>query len=143
MEETTLQQTEMLSVAQKNFSEYARTHDPKFIAEDAVFKNFSSGEEHKGRAEIGAMLHYMYHVAFDAKPEVTNLIITENKAVLEGFFRGRHIGEFAGIAPTNKQVNVPLCVTYSLKNGLIQEGHIFMLADVLFRQIGARPAAAM
>jgi len=35
--------------------------------EDAIFKNLSRDEVYYGRAEIGAMLNYIYHVAFDAK----------------------------------------------------------------------------
>lgn len=138
MEELTVHQ-EVLSLAEKNMLAYFETHDVKYVAEDAVFKNFATGQEHKGKADIGAMLHYMYHVAFDAKAEFTSYIITENKAQVEGFFKGRHIGEFAGIKPTNKEVNVPLCVTYKLKHGLIKEAHVFMVTDVLFQQLGVHP----
>jgi predicted ester cyclase len=140
MEETILQK-DLLATTQKNMLAYFETHDVKYIAEDAVFKNLSTGEVHKGRAEIGAMLHYMYHVAFDAKAEFKSYIITEDKAVVEGLFKGKHIGELQGIAPTNKEVSVPLCVTYDLKNGLIQEARIFMLVDVLQQQLGVSTTA--
>jgi predicted ester cyclase len=135
MEEMTLQK-EALALAQKNMQAYFETHDVKFIAEDAVFKNLNTGEVHKGRTEIGAMLHYIYHVAFDAKAEIKNYIITENKALLEGWFKGKHIGEIAGIQPTGKQVSVPLSVSYDLKDGLIKEARIYMLADVMMQQLG-------
>lgn len=115
---------------------YFQTHDVKYVAEDAVFKSLSTGEEYRGRAEIGAMLHYVYHVAFDARVETKSYIITEEKAQVEGLFTGRHIGDFAGIPATNKEVSVPLCVTYDLRNGLIQEARIYMLADVLMQQLG-------
>lgn len=141
MEETVLQKDALL-LAKKNMQAYSESHDVKYVAENAVFKNLNTGEEHRGRAEIGAMLHYMYHVAFDAKAEVTNLLVTEDHAVLEGYFKGRHIGEFAGIKPTEKEVDVPLCVTYDLKNGLITEGRIYMLVGVLFNQLGVAPSTA-
>lgn len=135
MEETVLQKDALL-LAQKNLKAYSETHDVKYVAEDAVFKNLNTGEEYKGRAEIGAMLHYMYHVAFDAKAEVINLVVTEDHAVLEGYFKGRHIGEFAGIKATQKEVDVPICITYDLKNGMIKEGRIYMLSGVLLNQLG-------
>jgi len=135
MEEMTLQK-EALSVTQQNVLAYFNTHDVKYVAEDAVFKNLNTGETHKGRAEIGAMLHYIYHVAFDAKAEIKSYIITEDKAQLEVVIKGRHIGEFAGIPPTNKEVSIPASVSYDLKNGLIQEARIYMLADVLMQQLG-------
>lgn len=137
MEQQTVVKNETPSTMEEIFLKWADTHDIKYVAEDAVFKNLGTGEEYKGREAIGGMLHYMYHVAFDAYAEVTNYIITEDKAMLEGFFKGRHIGEFAGIEPTNKEVNVPLCVSYNLKDGLIKEGRVYMLGNVLMQQLNA------
>lgn len=135
MEETTLK-SNALSVAQQNMIDYFTNHDVKYVAEDAVFRNLNTGETYKGKAEIGAMLHYMYHVAFDAKAEVKSFVITEEKAVFEASFRGRHIGEIAGIPATGHEVNVPLCVTYELKDGLIREARIYMLEGVMMQQLG-------
>ncbi|MGZ5189689.1 MAG: ester cyclase [Flavisolibacter sp.] len=138
--EETLVQNETLSLTEKNLLAYFETHDVKYVTEDASFKNLSTGEVHTGRAEIGAMLHFIYHVAFDAKAEMKNYFFTENKAVVEGFFKGRHIGELAGIPATNKEVNVPLCVTYDLENGLIKEARIYMLSSVMMEQLGLLPS---
>jgi steroid delta-isomerase-like uncharacterized protein len=134
MEETILEKRS-LTATQKNIEAYIQTHDVKYVTEDAVFKNMGTGEETKGREAIAGMLQYFYHVAFDAKAEVTNTIITENKAVLEANFKGKHISEFAGIPASNKEVNVPLCVTYDLEDGLIKEGRIYMLGEVLMQQL--------
>ena len=101
MEEIILER-DALSIAKENFENFLATHDVKYVAEDAVYKNLGTGDEYHGREAIGGMLHYMYHVAFDAKAEITNTIITEKKTMFEGNFIGRHIGEFAGIQPTNK-----------------------------------------
>src|SRR5687767_3414919 len=101
MNEQTMLKKESLSNMEESFLNWAETHDVKYVAEDAIFRNLGTGEEYKGREAIGGMLHFIYHVAFDARAEVTNYIITEDKAMLEGLFKGRHIGEFAGIAPTN------------------------------------------
>lgn len=133
--ETVLQGKTSLSTAQDHLLAYFATHDVMYIAEDAVFKNLSTGEVYKGRAEIGAMLHYIYHVAFDAKAEMVNYMITEDKAMVEGFFKGKHIGEIGGMQATDKIVNVPICITYLLKDALIQEAHIYMLNDVLMKQL--------
>jgi len=127
----------LVSLTQQNIQEYVQTHDVKFVAEDGVFKNMATGEVHKGRTEVGAMLHYMYHVAFNASAEITNLVVTENKAMIEAMFRGTHIGEIAGIAATNKEVNVPFTVCYDLENGLIKEARIYMLLNVLIQQLNA------
>ena len=132
--ETVINQPESNIV--ENIEEYFKTHDTKYVAEDAVFFNMATGEEVKGRDAIAGMLHYIYHVAFDAKAIVSNTIISENNAALEASFVGKHIGEFAGISATGKQVNVPLCVTYDLnKDGLIQKARIYMLTDVMMQQL--------
>lgn len=133
--EETMKQTTVGSDSQANMEAYFKTHDTRYIAEDGVFINMSTGEETIGREAIAQMLNYIYHVAFDAKAKIRNIIITKNKAVLEADFVGKHIGEFANMQPTNKDVNVPLCVTYDLENGLIKVARIYMLADVMIRQI--------
>ena len=134
MEEAILEK-KSISTTQQNMESFFKTHDAKYVAEDAVFKNMSTGEETKGREAISGMLHYMYHIAFDAKAEIINTIITGDKALLEAGFKGRHVGEFAGMQPTNKEVNVPLCVSYDLEDGLIKQARIYMLSDVMMRQL--------
>jgi len=107
----------------------------QYVTEDAIFVSMNTGEETRGREAIGQMLHYFYHVAFDARAEIINKVITEEKAVLEFNFKGKHIGEFAGMQPTNKEVNVPTCVSYDLENGLIKKGRVYMLVDVMMKQL--------
>jgi predicted ester cyclase len=81
------------------------------------------------------MLNYFYRIAFDAHPKITNRIVTEKKAMIEGFFIGKHIGDFCGVRPTGKIVSVPFCVSYSLSDGLIKEARIFFSGDTLLRQL--------
>src|SRR5215204_1484143 len=120
MEESMLK-SEALSLTEKNMLNYFQTHDVKYVAENGVFRNMNTGETYTGRAEVGGMLHFFYHVLFEAKAEMTNHIITEEKAVVEGRIKGKHIGEMDGIAATGKEVDFPICITYFLKDGLIQE----------------------
>ena len=134
MEEMILER-DALSIAKENFENFLATHDVQYVAEDALYKNLSTGDEYRGREAIGGMLHYMYHVAFDARAEITNTIITEKKAMFEGNFIGRHIGEFAGVKPTNKEISVHICVCYDLENGLIKKGRIYFLGDELMKQL--------
>ena len=133
MEEMILEKK--VSTSQKNMEAYFATHDVQYIAEDAVFTNMSNGDKTVGREAVGQMLHYIYHVAFDARAAIKNTIITEDKAVLEIDFIGRHIGEFAGIPATNKEVNVPTTIIYDLENGLIRKARVYMLMDVMMRQL--------
>ena len=134
MEEAILERQD-ISLAKQNVEAYFATHDVQYVTEDAVFVSMNTGEETHGREAIGQLLNYFYHVAFDAKAEITNKVITEKKALLEFNFVGKHIGEFAGMPPTNKEVNVPTCVSYDLENGLIKKGRVYMLIDVMMKQL--------
>lgn len=109
--------------------------DLSMLADDVVFINMATGEKHTGTEEIREMLHYVYHVAFDADAEVRNLIIEHNRAVLEADIVGTHIGEFAGVPATNRKVRIPLCVVYDLKDGMITQGRIYFEVPALMAQI--------
>jgi predicted ester cyclase len=77
----------------------------------------------------------MYRVAFDARAEVRSRIVTEDQAVVEGEFVGTHIGEFAGIPATGRQVRVPLCVVYDLEDAMIKRARVYIEMPVLMRQL--------
>jgi steroid delta-isomerase-like uncharacterized protein len=109
--------------------------DVSVMAKDVVFTHMATGDEHRGPDGVQQMLNFMYHTAFDADAEVKNLIFADGKAVLEADFVGRHIGEFAGIAATNKNVRVPLCVTYDLENDQIKRARVYMEMPVLLKQL--------
>jgi steroid delta-isomerase-like uncharacterized protein len=109
--------------------------DVSVMAKDVVFTHMATGDEHRGPEGVQQMLNFMYHTAFDADVEVKNLIFADEKAVLEADFVGKHIGEFAGIAATNKNVRVPLCVTYDLENDQIKRARVYMEMPVLLKQL--------
>ena len=109
--------------------------DVSMMADDVVFTNMATGEEHKGPEEVLNMLNYVYHVAFDADAELKNLIVEGNRAVFEADIVGKHIGEFAGVAATNKDVRIPLCVVYDLENDQIKRARIYFEVPALMQQL--------
>ena len=115
--------------------QFVSEHDASMLAEDAVFTILASGEQHQGRDAIAGMLDFFYQQAFDAHLERTNLVIGENQAVVEGMFVGKHIGEFAGIPATNKDVRVPVAVVYELENGQIVRARVYLQLAVLLGQL--------
>jgi predicted ester cyclase len=132
------EKTEQKSSGNAKMEEYFKGHNMEAVAEDAVFINMATGDSTKGRKAIGEMLHYLYSVAFDAKADVKHTMITEKTAMLEATFTGKQIGDFAGIAASGKQVNVPLCVIYDLNNeGMIQQARFYLLNDVMMQQLKA------
>lgn len=110
--------------------------DVSMMAEDVVFTIMATGQEHRGREGVMGMFNYFYHFAFDATASAENTIFSDGKAMVESHFAGKHIGEFAGIPATNKDVRVPLCVVYDLENDLIKRGRVYLEIPVLLQQLG-------
>jgi predicted ester cyclase len=100
----------------------------------------ATGEETLGPEEVLQSLNYIYHVAFDARAEPTNLVIDDGIGVVEADFVGAHIGEFAGITATNKSVRVPLCLVYEVENDKIKRARIYFETPALFEQLGVAPS---
>jgi hypothetical protein len=116
---------------------YWKNHDPKYVAEDAVFIMLPTGEEIKGREAIAKHLDEFYHGSLTAHAEVLNAIFSENKGLLEAVVVGKHTGNFAGIPATGRDVKVPLAVSYDLDGGLIKRARIYLMVNVLVNQISS------
>ena len=106
------------------------------MADDVIFTVMATGDEHKTPEGVAQMLHYFYQIAFAADATPTNLIIDDGHAVWAGTFHGKHIGEFAGIPATGKDVRVPLCVVYDIQEEQITRGRIYFEMPALFAQLG-------
>jgi limonene-1,2-epoxide hydrolase len=114
---------------------YWEDHDPRYVAEDAVFTMQPTGEAMRGRDSIAKHLTGFYHGALEARAIRTNAIFGDGAGVLEARVQGRHTGVFAGIPATGREVDVPLCVTYEVSDGMIQRARIYLLVNVLLAQI--------
>ena len=69
-------------------------------------------------------------------------MIADNDLVsVRGWVRGTHLGEFAGVPATGKEVEFSIFITYRISGGKIVDH--WMLTDTLtlMQQIGAIPAA--
>jgi steroid delta-isomerase-like uncharacterized protein len=116
--------------------------DVKMMAEDVVFTIMASGDEHRGRDGVMGMLNYFYHIAFDATATTRVMLFGESNAMVEGDFVGKHIGEFAGIPATGKEVRVPICVVYDLENDQIKRGRVYFEMPALLQQLGVGMGSA-
>jgi steroid delta-isomerase-like uncharacterized protein len=111
--------------------------DVSMMANDVVFTVMATGQEFKGPEGVLGMLNYFYHGVFEATAETKNMIIADGQAVVEGDFVGKHIGEFAGVPATGKDVRVPLCVIYDLEGDKITRGRIYFETPAFLAQVGA------
>ena len=116
---------------------YLGDHGMDALAEDVVYTVMGSGRTARGKEEVGALLGYFYHGAFEATAHGRSLVVGETQAVFEGDFEGRHVGEFAGIPATGKTVRVPLCVVYDIPGDRIVAARIYFEMDALRDQLGS------
>jgi steroid delta-isomerase-like uncharacterized protein len=110
--------------------------DVSMMADDVIFTMMATGEETQGPEAVGQMLHYFYHVAFDARAETISKFASNGQAVIEANVVGKHIGEFAGIPATGKEFRVPLCVVYDVEDDQIQRARIYFEIPALLAQLG-------
>jgi steroid delta-isomerase-like uncharacterized protein len=111
--------------------------DLEIMAPDVVFTVMATGDEYRGPEAIAGMLTYFYHGAFEATAEERNVVYGEGRAFGEWDFVGRHIGEFAGVPATGKDVNVPLAVAYDLESGRVTRGRVYFEIPAFLAQVGA------
>jgi len=110
-------------------------NDLSMMAEDVVFTNMATGDETRGTENIKEMLNFIYHIAFDARAESKSRIFSDSNAVFEADFVGKHVGEFAGVPATNKDVRIPLCVVYDLDDDKIKRARVYFEMPVFFNQV--------
>ncbi len=116
--------------------------DLGMMAEDIVFTNMSDGEQTRGVDGVRQMLHWICHVAFDARGEFRNAIVADQLAMIECDFVGTHTGAFADIPAARRSVRVPRCVVYDLENDKIKRGRVYMAVPAMLRQRGVTWATA-
>ena len=105
------------------------------VAGDAVFTDVASGQQWSGREAVAGMLRFFYEETFDANFVPERTYIADGEAAVEGRFVGKHIGEFAGVAGTGKEVDVPLAVFYTVEDRGITEGRVWFMLSSFLQQV--------
>ena len=80
-------------------------------------------------------IRYVHEGAFDAWPELKNLLVDEGKAAIEADFVGTHSSELAGLAATGRAVRVPYSVVYDLRDDQIGARCIYLPMSLLMEQL--------
>jgi steroid delta-isomerase-like uncharacterized protein len=113
-----------------------------FFIDDVVLTLVEFGQEIQGREAVAGAIVDLHQQTFDARPEVMNLIVSEGKAAGEFVFVGTHTGEFVGIPPTGRSVQVPYTVFYDLADGQITALRIQGFASGIVAQLTAEASPA-
>jgi len=115
----------------------ARRPYAEFFTDDVELVVVGGGQTVRGRDAVASTIQFLHEQAFDAKPELVSLVVDGDRAALEAEFIGRHIGEFAGIAPTNRDIRLPYSVHYEIDDGHIAKLTIYGFAADLIAKLSS------
>ena len=112
-----------------------RVDSGTLLADDVALTVMGTGEVTHGRAAVIALLDHLHRRAFTAPPVVRAMIADQGRAMVEAEFVGAHAGEFAGIAPTGRQVRIAYAAAYDLQGESIVALRLYLPLDALVRQL--------
>ncbi|HNH27222.1 MAG TPA: ester cyclase [Anaerolineales bacterium] len=112
--------------------------DQSMLAEDVSFTIMATGKEHRGREGVSAMLNYFYRIAFEADAKTRTLVFGETSAIWEGVIVGKHIGEYASVPATGKNVRVPICVVYDVEDKRVKRARVYFEVPAFYQQVGVK-----
>ncbi len=107
----------------------------QYFTNDVMLIAVGTDQHAFGREAAVQQMRDMHERAFDARIEVRSLLVDGDKAAVEADFAGTHIGEFAGVAPTGREVRVSYAVVYELHGDQIRELRIYFPMALLTEQL--------
>lgn len=110
----------------------------ELMAADAV--GHAPPDEMRGPAEVKAFISAIRGAFPDLEIEVRDLIAEGDEVVARWVARGTHEGEFQGVPPTGREIEVTGITIERFEDGKIVEGWTNRDAIGLLQQIGAVPA---
>jgi predicted ester cyclase len=120
----------------------ARADFAQFFTDDVQASIVGTPQQATGPDAVEQLIRFMHEVAFDARPELKNMVVDDGKAAVEADFVGVHVGEFAGITATQTSVRVPYSVIYDLNGDRISGLRIYMPLQDLLAQLDAPAVSA-
>ena len=100
------------------------------------------GQVQKG-PEAGMAVGQMFATAFpDGKIDVQKITVTGDTAIVEFTGRGTHTGDLMGIAPTGRQISIPVCDILEIRDGKIIAEREYMDMLTMMQQLGVAPVPA-
>jgi steroid delta-isomerase-like uncharacterized protein len=110
-----------------------------FYNDDIVWRNVAMQETYHGKEEVRKFLEHLFGALPDLELDVT-LRTARGKYVAEEYvIRGTHLGEFFGIPPTGKRLEIPAMSMVELRDGKLKEDHFYYDAASVLRQMGIFP----
>lgn len=126
-----------------SFTEFINTASEKLaeelIAPDAIFYVPGRPDPMRGSAGYLSIIGMMRGGFPDIQWTLEDMVFEGDKVAARFTMRGTHQGNFMGVPPTGKKIEVPAMNFYRLSNGQIVEEHGQPDLLGLLQQIGAAP----
>lgn len=106
------------------------------LTPDCVFEDMALGERTMGHAGAAAYYQRWWKGFPDLTWSTVALHMTEENAIAEGVFRGTQRGEFLGIAPTSREIELPVAIIVSFADGRMARERLYYDLATLLRQLG-------
>lgn len=72
---------------------------------------------------------------------IEEMVAEDKKVLVRGRCKGIHLGDFNGVPPTNKEMDLPFVIRYVIHNGMITDHWLIADQIVLMEQLGiSQPA---
>ncbi len=123
--------------------EFMTDHDPRYLAEDVIFYDYTLPEALRGREAVSRLLDMLYRNAFPgAKDRIQEVIACEPAVAEEYIFDGVNDGNLLGNPATHREVKIPMCMICTVDQDQIREVRLYYDSALLTRQLGMGAASS-
>lgn len=115
------------------------------LTADCVFEDVPLGERVVGRDAAAAYYQRWWRAFPDLNWVPQRRAFTDDGVVSELIVRGTHQGDFFGVPPTGRRIELPVAIFVSFGDGRMSGERLYYDLLTLLRQLGARdvPAALL
>jgi len=99
-----------------------------------------NGDPSDGEADVRELLQGLMHGLPDFHAEIGKLRHADDAVVIEGLITGTHDGEWAGIPPTGRRVEVPVAAIFEFDEDRLLCEKVYWDFAAVLTQIGVLPA---
>jgi len=107
------------------------------LTPNCVFEDMPTGTIHRGHASVRDY-YARWWAAFGNAPEKSRRYVADPATlIVETRFVGRHRGEWEGVAPSGRPIDLPVMIVVSFVDGLMSGERFYYDRATLRAQIGA------
>lgn len=106
------------------------------LCDDPVYTLMATGQEFRGKEGVAAFYTGLFAAFPDADFDLKTVFVGEEGVVEESILTGTHEGEWLGLTPTGRRIELPLIIVFPMQNGEILGERLYFDLKTLLRQLG-------